>query len=115
LQHVFGVFARRQHVPAKAEQSRPIPRNKRFKRTLVAATHQRHQALIRSKPQKRIAANRNNIFRICDRRSFHSFNPLHGQRKDSARPLDAPQTSRATSLRLRQLTASSVTALEFGV
>ena len=46
LQHVLGVLARGQHVPAEGQQPRLVARDERLEGVVVAAPDQRDQALV---------------------------------------------------------------------
>ncbi len=53
LQHVLGILARAEHVPAEGVQARLVARDERFERSVVAATHERDQAFVRLETEQR--------------------------------------------------------------
>ena len=56
LQHVLGVLARGQHVPAERQQARLVARHQRLERVVVALPRERDQPLVRLQPEQRRTA-----------------------------------------------------------
>ncbi len=71
LEHVLGVLARAEQMPAEGEQPRLVAIHEQLERVLVAAADQRDEPLIGLQTEQRRAAVQPNPTGIFERRDFH--------------------------------------------
>ena len=71
LEHVLGVLARAEHVPAEGEQARLVAGDERLEGGLVAAPGQRDEPLVGLQPQQRRGAAEAVRAGVGEGRDFH--------------------------------------------